>query len=62
MKHKDDDKDRSCSSPSNLDLIPLDLKMTTVPIKSHVKKSHQNKLEEDENDTTNPSKLDSLHS
>ncbi|KAG7593703.1 F-box associated interaction domain [Arabidopsis thaliana x Arabidopsis arenosa] len=57
MKREDDDKDRSCSSPSNLDLIPLDLKMATVPTKSHMKKSHQNKLEEDEKDTTNPSKL-----
>ncbi|EFH67260.1 predicted protein, partial [Arabidopsis lyrata subsp. lyrata] len=60
MKRKDDDNDRFYSSPSKLDPIPLDLKMTTVPSKSHMKKSHQNKLEEDENDTTNPSKLDSL--
>ncbi|CAD5314320.1 unnamed protein product [Arabidopsis thaliana] len=59
MKRKDDDQeDRSCSSASKLDPIPLDLKMATVPTKSHMKKSHQNKLEEDEKEDTNPSKLE----
>ncbi|OAP15964.1 hypothetical protein AXX17_AT1G33430 [Arabidopsis thaliana] len=59
MERKDDDQeDRSCSSASKLDPIPLDLKMATVPTKSHMKKSHQNKLEEDEKEDTNPSKLE----
>ncbi|CAL9217142.1 unnamed protein product [Arabidopsis halleri] len=64
MKRKDDEKERTCSSSSKLDPIPLDLKMARVTRLPSVhlgeakKRKERDYEEEDEKDATNPSKLE----